>query len=351
MEFSQDTQQYPFVSILLPVLNETQYIDNCLQSIQDQDYPQASREILVLDGGSSDDTRDRVSAFAEEHPGYRLVDNPGRTQVKAFNQGVRESKGSIVIRLDAHALYKTDYIRKCVETLQQTDAANAGGQWEMAPGGTGIIARAIAIVNSQKFGIGGARFRVGGQAGPVDTVPFGAFQRDVFDQVGLMDESLVRGEDNEFNSRLRSAGLTVYFNPEIDCTYFSRANTSGFAKQMFGNGQYHIPTLMVNPSGCSLRHFVPFVFVMSLLLCLVGGVFWAPFLWLGLGVMGAYILADLAASVVASATHGLKYMLILPWLFLLVHISYGLGTLTGVFRFFVPSLVHRRTKNDETGRV
>jgi len=339
----------PRVSIILPVLNEGRYIEQCLRSVVEQDYPAALREVLVLDGGSTDDTREKVRAFAAAHPGFSLLDNPGRTQVKAFNLGVRRSCGGIIIRLDAHARYDPSYVRKCVETLDATGAANAGGVWQIEAGGPSLMARSVAILNRERFGIGGARFRVGGTAGPTDTVPFGAFRRDAFDKVGLMNERLVRGEDNEFNSRLRKAGLTVYFNPEIRCIYFARAGLAGFLKQMYGNGLYHILTLMVNRGGCSLRHFVPFGFVMFLMTFASGGLFWRPIWLVGGIILALYLLADLAASISAAAREGWAQLAVLPWLFPLVHISYGVGTLVGIFQFAVPAIFGRRDRTAAQG--
>ena len=157
-----------------------------------------------------------------------------------------------------------------------------------------------------------------------------------------MDERLVRGEDNEFNSRIRAAGLTVYFNPEIVCTYFGRAHTGPFLKQMYGNGLYHVLTLMVNRSGCSPRHFVPFAFVMGILTAGLGGLLWWPLWPIGGVCLAFYLLADLAVSVVAAATEGWKFGLVLPWLFPAIHITYGMGTLAGIFRFAIPGLFAKR---------
>jgi succinoglycan biosynthesis protein ExoA len=338
----RDVALLPRVAILLPVYNESRFIEKCLSTILSQDYPLDLLDVLVLDGRSTDDTRELVQAVAREHPQIRLLDNPARFQAAAFNLGVRESTAEIVIRMDAHAEYRPTYVRRCVETLQQTGAANAGGMWETRPGGTGLIARAIARATTMRFGIGGARFRTGGQPGPVDTVPFGAFPRSTFQKVGLMDERLVRGEDNEFNSRIRAAGLTVYFNPEIVCTYFGRSHVGPFLKQLYGNGLYHILTLIVNRSGCSLRHFVPFVFVMGLLVAGAGGFLWWP-LWLIGGVcLGFYLLVDLVVSAGAAVGEDWKFCLVLPWLFPLVHVTYGLGTLIGIFYFGIPWLFGKR---------
>ncbi|HUT59158.1 MAG TPA: glycosyltransferase family 2 protein [Phycisphaerae bacterium] len=341
---SSHPEELPSVTIVLPVLNEARFVEDCLRSVLRQDYPGDKLEVLVLDGQSTDDTVAKAEAIATEDPRVRVLSNPGRWQSRAFNLGVRHARGEVIVRLDAHATYGTDYVRTCVETLARTGAANVGGVCRAEPGGEGLMARAVALTYRLRFGIGGARFRVGGQAGPVDTVPFGAFRKTIFEQVGLMHEGLPRGEDNEFNSRIRSHGLTVWFDPRIVVTYYARPTIRAFLRQMFGNGMYHIPTLMVNPAGCSPRHFGPFAFVMFLLACGLSGLAWTQAWWIGGGVFGLYLLAAVAAGVHAAARYGWEYMLVLPWLFVLVHMTYGIGTLAGVFRFGLPGLLRRRRK-------
>ena len=323
----------PLVTLVIPTLNEADRIEACLESVLAQTYPPDRLEVIVADGGSTDGTQDKVTAFAEHHPQVRLVDNPKRIQSAAFNLGVRQGRGDFIIRLDAHASYNNDYIQRCVEVLTETGAANVGGVWETAPGADTLVARAVAVLCTQRFGVGGARFRLGGEAGPVDTVPFGAFPRATFETVGLLDERLPRGEDNEFNARIRQHGLTVWFSPQIRCTYFGRATLGGFLKQLFGNGLYHIKTLRVNPGGCSVRHLVPFGFLMGLLACAITGAFWWPGWAVGGATLALYGLADLAASIHAAAKHGWAYLVVLPWLFFVAHMVYGLGTLIGIFRF------------------
>lgn len=323
----------PFVTVVMPVLNEAEFIERAVRSLIENDYPADRMEVLVVDGRSTDETREKVAAFSARHPQVRLIDNPKRIQAAAINLGVEQAKGEVIVRLDAHATYPRDYIRRCVEVLRRTGAANVGGVCKTAPGADTQMARAVALLCTQRFGIGGARFRVGGEAGPVDTVAFGVFRREVFDEVGPMDEQLARGEDNEFNARIRRHGMIVYFDPAIRCTYYARSTFGGFMKQLFGNGLYHILTLKVNPRGCSLRHFVPLVFVCALLGLGVGGYFWTPAWWIGAGVLGLYLAADLAASFLASRAHGWWLMAVLPWLFFCAHVCYGVSTLAGIFRF------------------
>jgi GT2 family glycosyltransferase len=323
----------PFVTVVIPTLNEAQRIEACLESVMAQDYPHDRFEVIIADGLSRDGTQERAAAFSERYPQVRLVANPKQIQAAAFNLGVKEGKGEIIIRMDAHALYSNEYIRRCVEVLGETGAANVGGLCQTQPGADTLIAHSVALMCMLWFGAGAARARRGGKAGPVDSVPFGAFRRETFARAGLMDERLVRGEDNEFNARIRQKGMTVHFDPRIRLTYFTRPTVRAFLKQMFQNGLYHVQTLMVNRGGCSLRHFVPFGFVMLLVACAVAGFIWSPAWYVGAGVLGLYLVANVVASVHAAARHGWRYLVVLPWLFFVTHVCYGIGTLLGIFKF------------------
>jgi glycosyltransferase involved in cell wall biosynthesis len=340
----------PFVTVVVPVYNESAFIKRCLADILGQDYPAERMEVLVVDGHSTDDTRCKVEAVAARDGRVRLLDNPKRIQAAAFNIGVRAARGKYVLRMDAHAGYDPTYMRRCVETLEETGAANVGGKWETRPSGKGLIARAIALMGTLRFGVGGSRFRVGGKAGPVDLVGLGAFRRDIFETVGLMDERLVRGEDNELCGRIRRHGLVVYFQPEAKSVYYARRTVRGYMKQMYDNGLYHVLTLRVNPSGCSPRHLVPFAFVTGLVAAAVAGFFWRPAWLLGAGALGLYAAADLIASLFAAARHGWPYLAVLPWLFFCGHTAYGMGTWGGVMKFgFKRTPLEKGTPQDGAG--
>ena len=185
-------------------------------------------------------------------------------------------------------------------------------------------------MNQVKFGIGGAAFRVGAKAGFVDTVPFGCFPRAVLEKIGGMREDLARGEDNEFNSRLHKAGYKVYLDPEIVCTYFARDTIKGCIKQMYANGLSIGKLLHLDKQAVYFRHLVPWAFVAVLLFCILLGCFWNFAFLLLVLVLGAYMFANVIATILACLKFGWKYILVLPLLFFLVHISYGWGTMVGI---------------------
>lgn len=333
-----ENQKYK-VAVIIPTLNEELFIENCLASVMEQTFPFEEMDVMVVDGGSKDRTREIVQRISECHPNVRLIENPGRIQSIAFNIGVKSSSAPYVVRLDAHATYNNEYIEKCLEIFS-ADAenlgcapelvGNVGGVCSIRPQHSAIIAETSAILNQVKFGIGGAAFRIGAKASFVDTVPFGCFPRRVIEEIGGMREDLARGEDNEYNSRIHKAGYKVYLNPEVVCTYYSRDTIRANMKQMYANGVSIGKLLFIDKASVGLRHLVPLVFTLSLIVSLVLGCFYTPFFILFALIIGLYAIAAIIATLSACVKFGWKYVLTLPLMFFLVHISYGLGTINGI---------------------
>lgn len=321
------------VAVVIPTLNEEKFIENCLQSVMEQTFPFEEMDVMVVDGGSKDRTREIVNGISEKHPNVRLIHNPGKIQSIAFNIGVKESTAPYIVRLDAHVLYKEDYIERSLKLIQLDKTfGNVGGICLIKAQSEALIPEASAILNQVKFGIGGAAFRVGNEAKEVDSVPFGTFPREVLEKVGGMREDLARGEDNEINSRIRKNGYKVFIDPKIQSTYFSRATIKANMKQMYANGLSIGKLLYIDRESVGLRHMVPLAFVVAIIGSFVLGCIWTPLFALLGSVMGAYLLADLAATASACMKFGWKYAVVLPLLFFLVHVSYGWGTIVGIVK-------------------
>ena len=323
------------VAVIIPTYNEERYIADSLQSVFDQDYDSSGLYILVVDGGSRDATCRIVREIAARHPNVRLLSNPRKIQSAAFNIGVRSSDAPFIVRLDAHAVYAPDYISRCIKHLiEHPSCGNVGGRWISAPQRPTLIAGANALLNRMRFAIGGAGFRVGGRAKACDTVPFGAFRRETVEQVGDMNESLPRGEDNEYNARIRAAGYTVYFDPQIVSTYYARPTVSSSLRQMYANGVSIGILWMKYRAAVSVRHLIPMLFVSSLVLGAILAPLFPFFRYLLLAEIGIYLLFDLFSCAVASHESGWRNLFVLPWLILLVHLSYGVGTWAGIVKSF-----------------
>ncbi len=253
------------VSVIMPVYNESKYIDKCIQSLLCQDYEKKDMEWIFVDGDSSDDTVLRIRNYEKNYPQLiRIIYNPKRIVPCAMNLGIENSKGKYIIRLDAHAEYASDYISKCVHHLDCSDAQNVGGVAETKA--NGFVGKCIAKVLSSKFGVGNSIFRTGGKDGYVDTVPFGAFRREVFSMYGGYDERLIRNQDNEMNYRIRKNGGKILLCNDIHLSYYCRDSVNGISRMARLNGMWNVITMKLCPGAMGLRHFIPMLFVLSVIL-------------------------------------------------------------------------------------
>ena len=319
-------------SVVIPLRNEEAYIEQCLQSLLRQDYPADQLEVLLVDGMSTDRTCAIIEDYSARYPYMVLLNNPHKTVPFAMNIGIRAARGRYIVRLDAHSAYADNYITKCIEFLEKTGADNVGGVAETR--GEGFWGSAIALMLSSRFGVGNSAFRIGAEDGYVDTVPFGAFRREVFEKYGYYDERLTRNQDNEMNYRIRKNGGKIYLTNEIKLTYFSRSTIRGIAKMAFQNGKWNVITSFLCPGTMGVRHFVPFAFVLSLLLWpLAGLLFNSGFFLKCLALeLALYLCLNIGFSLAIALKNSFKYFLALLLLFPLFHICYGWGSLAGLLK-------------------
>lgn len=318
------------LSIIIPCRNEERYIGRCLDSVLRTTYPHDRLEVIVIDGQSEDATRAIVESYAARHPFIRLIDNPKKIAPAALNLGVSASKGEYIIRLDAHTEYPHDYFERLVDASIRLGAANVGAVCRTETMSKTPTANAIQNVLSDRFGVGNSSFRTGvSEIVEADTVPFGCFRRDTFERYGLFDERLIRNQDIEFNKRIARGGGKIYLIPDVTCTYFARETYAGLWYNNYQNGYWNILTPYYTRTlrSLSLRHFVPLLFVLGLIVPTLLSLLWAPFLWVGAAVLGLY----LAAVGIRSAQIGKNT----TWLrqiaaFAVLHFSYGFGSIGGI---------------------
>lgn len=332
------------VSIVMPMLNEERHIRRCLESVLAQRFDMSRVEILVVDGGSTDGSSDVVREFAAAHPRITLLHNPFRYQSHALNIAVPRTRGKYVLRMDCHSSYEPDYIARLVEAFERTGADNIQGPNISYPGANTTAARAIWLVQGSRLG-GGASFgrQEGGQGrflGPGEVTSGWSFTRDILDRAGPFDERLIRNQDNEYTCRVRAIGGRAWYEPAVRAAYYARATVPAFVRLMFRNGFFHMLTWRVCPESFGLTHCVPAGFVLTLLVLGIAASFVPYAGWLLAAVVALYGAAVLMETLRAAASHGARYTLWLPWLFPLMHLSYGVGTLLGIARF-VFTLIER----------
>jgi len=322
------------ISFVMPVRNEEENIRASLQSLVDQSYPVSDCEIIVIDGRSSDRTREIIDELGRQNPQIRCLDNPAAIVPTAMNVGIRASRGEVIIRADGHAVYPRDYAANCVRYLEQTRADNVGGPCLTVPADESFSAKLVAAVLSSPFGVGNSKFRTSIHEGFVDTVPFGAFRREIFDRVGMYNEKLVRNQDNELNARIRKAGGKIYLTPALTTRYYPVRSFSGLLKYAFKTSRWHIFTLRENKEAMGSRHLAPAVFLILLLLLFSASfmsVYAKAFL---AAIMGVYLLTGFYFSLRTSARGNLVVALVQPFASFCFHVAYGGGTLFGLIYLF-----------------
>lgn len=321
------------VSVLVVARNEQNHVAKCLQSLLEQDVPESSYEIIVVDGMSTDHTRERIGEVMRAYPKrtVRIINNPQKNLSSGWNLGIRAAKGEYVVRPDAHAELPSCFLRDNIRVMcEHPEAAAVGGMVETV--GRGFVGETIAAALSSRFGVGGACFRVGGNAGYADTAAYGLYRRQVLIDVGGFDPAIGRNQDVACHGRMRKAGHRFYFDPTIRSRYYCRSSIGRLAKQMFGNGRW-LPLLVKHDIGkvFGLRYFVPMLFVLSLLLLGVGALWTA---WAGVGlvaVLSVYMLGAIGAALRQRIS--LAQMAMFPVITLTMHVSYGVGWIAGLLEY------------------
>jgi len=321
------------VSIIIPCRNEVNHIKDCLDTILKQDYPSSLLEIIIIDGLSDDGTRELLNSY---HNQYRLtlLENPKKIVPTALNIGILNSHGNIIIRMDVHSLYATDYIRQCVDLLESTNADNVGG-----PAITiskSFIQQAIALAFKSPFGVGGAKSHRENYEGPVDTVFYGCYRRETFEKIGLFDEELVRNQDDEFNLRLARAGGKIWQSPLIRFWYYPRSSLKALFKQYMQYGYWKVRVIQKHRRPASIRHIIPGTFVSSLLFSGLLAMFIKPFRLIFILIALSYLLVNLVATTITCHKRSdWRYIPLMPIVFFIYHFSYGYGFIRGVIDFLI----------------
>jgi glycosyltransferase involved in cell wall biosynthesis len=323
------------VTVIIPCLNEEKTIGHVLRAIMDQDYPGELMDVVIADGLSSDNTRKRIAEFCAVNSGLpvHVIDNPKREIPAGLNLAIRSAKGDVIVRMDGHSLPEPDYISHCVENLSAHRGDNVGGRWIIVPGEDTWIARGIAAAAAHPLGVGNVKYRISGEAGPVDTVPFGSYYRSLFDEVGHFDETLLTNEDYEFNTRLREKGKIIWFDPTIACRYFSRPDIGSLARQYWRYGFWKAKMVRRYPDSIKPRQFMPPVFVAGLVLLLLAGMIFHP-IFLGLlAIFLLYMGIIVSASLPEAARRKDPSLIVsIPLAIMTMHFTWGSGFLTSIVK-------------------
>lgn len=325
--------QRPLVSVILAVFNERDHIAKCMASLQGQETAGFELEILAVDGGSNDGTREYLEKAASSDPRVRVLDNKQRKAPFAFNLGLREARGEYVCICGAHSIYAKDYISVCFSELLARSVLGCGGRVVTQPSANTLQARLVAILLGHPFGSSRNSVRTRNEG--FWTAAFMVIRKGPLVEAGGYCEELYRNQDNDTYQKLESKGYRFFCTWKTHCIYHPKASIREILAYAFKTGLWNAISFRQNPSSMAPRHFIPFFFVMSILITAVLGLAGVMFPIRGPGIAAVPLVVlvtlHLIAGSIAAGRTALKERfagaLVLPFVFFAFHFSYGLGTL------------------------
>ena len=322
------------VSIICPLFNEEKFVEQCILSILEQDYPKDKLEVLLIDGRSTDHTTEIVKRYTEKYPFIKLLDNPDRVVPYALNKGLEVATGEVIMRIDGHCTYPTNYISELVRYLYELDADNVGGVWNTQPAKDTAICHTIALASSHPFGVGGSMHKIGAsRIMETDTVPFGCYKREVFEKTGQFDTDLVRNQDDEFNGRLQNLGGKIFLIPQVIINYTARDSIRKMRHMYYQYGLYKPLVNKKLGSPATIRQFFPLGFLLGLFFGTIASCFSTTILKIFTASLLLYLFIGLVVGMMgAIRTRRVAVMPLMPYVFLNIHLSYGFGYLKGIFK-------------------
>ena len=322
-------EKVKYISIIIPVRNEEQRIEGTLNSIISSNFPLDQIEVLIVDGNSEDSTLKIIKSY-ENKILIKIIHNKLKFVSSSFNLALNKSRGEIIFRIDGHCEIEPDFLSRCIKLLNKKNIDIAGGCIETVS--HGLIGNVIAVAQSSFFGVGGVRFRnsKSNKGSYVNTLAFGAHKREIFSEIGGYDEDMICNQDDDFNFRAIQAGKKIWLDPQIKTKYFSRTSYIKLFKQYFYYGYYKVRGIQKRRQIISIRHIVPSIYIISLIITIIGGHIFSN-IWLSYSILVIYLFTNICASLFAS-----KRIFDFPMLFIsfwILHISYGLGFIWGLIKF------------------
>ena len=320
------------LTVLIPCKNEAPYIKECIDAIYNCDLPEdIEMSVFVVDGMSNDGTRDIIDSLKSAYPTLDIVYNEKELTPFAFNLGIYAGgKVDYVQIVGARHILSQNYLHRCLTKLMEDDSTWCVGgrivnEYINETGET--ISKAMGTT----FGMGIGNFRTLDKSGYTDTVTSPMYPYWVFEKIGFFDEELIRNQDDDFNYRVAKAGGKIYYDHDISLRYYVRGNFKGLRRQFFQYGYWKVYVNKKHGAVTTLRQLVPPLFVVYLLSVLFSGFDGLHFAAFWTSPLVLYIIMNIVFSLNAAKSVNEVPKLIATYFIL--HVSYGLGYLTGIIQF------------------
>lgn len=306
--------EHPSLDVIIPAAHAADVVGEAIDAVRSQGYSNLGSIIVAAVDEETADAARRHDAV--------VISNPTGMTPTGLNLALAASTAEIVARVDAHSTIPEGYLERAVGTLIETGADNVGGM--QVPVGTTLWEEAIAAAMSSPFGAGDARYRIGGEAGPTDTVYLGVFRRATLNRLGGYDETFERNQDYELNHRIRESGGTVWFDPELRVSYRPRGSIRTLGTQYFQYGRWKRQFSRHHRGALRWRQLAPPILVAAMALSALAGIWWPP-AWI---VPAGYVLALILIGLAYLPRVGLPGLGV-PVALGTMHLSWGLGFLLG----------------------
>ena len=320
----------PLVSVIIPCYNEKDTIEECILSVLNQKFPQGDFEILIIDGMSTDGTKNILDQIKSRYSNLRIIKSEKRFTPFALNMGIKESKGKFITILGAHSIYDPEFLCNNIKLFNEHPEISCSGG-PIIHRGVNSFGKAVALAMSNPIGIGNAKHRFPDYEGYAEGAGFPTFKKEVFDNIGLYDEKFIKNQDDELNFRLTKSGGKIYLSSRVKSIYFVRETVSELFKQYFEYGFWRVAVIRKHKYPVSFRQLIPFLFfssviLLSFLVLLVPGNYY----FISLILPAIYLTILIISGVIIAFRFGYATGIKFPLAVAVLQLSYALGFLKGL---------------------
>jgi glycosyltransferase involved in cell wall biosynthesis len=329
-------------SLIVPLRDEERYVERCLNSLLENNYPAEKYEIILVDGMSEDKTPEILAEFAAKKSGIRILQNPRQITSFGLNIGLRHAKGTYVFFILAHVVYAPDYLSTAIALLNSGIADGVGAPFRTATDTP--LRSAIFAATDCYFGNGGSRHYRLNYEGFANTIFSGAYKRECIERVGGYDEECIRVQDMELNYRIIEGGGRLYITPKLNLCYYPRATLISLLKRYFVNGFWKIKVYTKHLTTAYWIHVLPAFFVLFFLLLFVLSFVNPYYINWFIGFSVLYLTSNVYFSILGALKSRLSSLILLSVIFPIMHLSFGLGLFAGFIKFSLFERIFHRKK-------